>query len=109
MGWLLPFAVRFAFFVARDGAFFPFFPALGFAFFGLADGRFAAFLTLPVAALLAAFFGEPLDFFFFFFKVLLLWTSYCLKCVDTHLIILRARSVRGAHGIYGCEDFINCW
>jgi len=69
MGCVLPFAVRFAFITARDGAFFPFFPVLGFVFFGLLADTFFTFLMAPGAALLAAFFGVPPDFFFFFFKV----------------------------------------
>jgi hypothetical protein len=57
-------------------ALFPFFPALGFVFFGLLAGPFLTFFVAPAATLLAAFFGVPLDFFFFFFKVLLLSSSH---------------------------------
>jgi hypothetical protein len=76
MGWLLPFAVCFPFFAGVNGALFPFFPALGFVFFGLLAGPFLTFFVAPAATLLAAFFGVPLDFFFFFFKVLLLSSSH---------------------------------
>jgi hypothetical protein len=62
-------AVRFPFFAVLDGAFFPFFPGLRFVFFDLLADPFLTFFMPPEAALLAAFFGVPRDFFFFFFKV----------------------------------------
>ena len=69
----MPFAIFLPFFAvaALDDAFLPFFPA-ALVFFGLLDDPLFTFFMVPVAARLAAFFGLPLDFFFFFFKVQLL-------------------------------------
>jgi hypothetical protein len=93
MGWVMVSAVGFPLVAADEGDLLAFFPALGFVFFGLAEVPFFVFIftffAAPVAAVLAAFFGVALDFFFcFFFKVLLLSSGHPMKSVNLTLKLL---------------------
>src|SRR5579863_5544305 len=101
MGWLVASAVLFPLFVVVEGDILPFLPALGFVFLGLLAGPFFTFFTAPVAALLAAFFGVPLDFFFFFFKFCSFRLVTQTKSVNAQIRNSRGPFLRGAQRTYG--------
>jgi hypothetical protein len=92
IGWLVHPAVCFPFFAAVDTGLLSFFLARGFVFFDLLTAPFLTFFIVPVAVLLAAFFGVPLAFFFFFFKIVLLSNSHRAARASMHTL-----AFSGAH------------